>query len=526
MKVYKKPVVLCILDGWGVAMPSEYNAISHAKTPYRDYLLREYPATVLKGTNDVIFPQGEGEREAGYMSMGTGKYAKYTKERVDASIEDGSFFTKKVLVQLLDHTKKQKGKIHLFCLVSHAQKYSSIHHLLATLECLKEEKKNIFVHLILDGIDEASGSALMHMQMIQGKMDEIGIGKIVSVTGRNWIMNTDNRWDKIEVSYRAIVQGITKEKVNNLEKPLEEFLAGEKAIAEMPPTILAKGDTPVAKIDDGDSVLFVNHAPFGLRRFMSSLSLQSFPYFERKPFTSLFVATMTEYDKYTPALAVFGPGKAHKSMGEIISDAGLKQYYITETEHLAHLKYYFHGGRETLAKDIEYEHIPSPEVPFYSKTPGMEFPKMIKKTIHLIQKDIHDFFVIASPIPGMVALDTDTSAVVRSCEIADKYIKKLADIVLAKEGTLFLTSSHALVEELVNPLTEQRNILASKNNVPLFIIDGKYQGQAGPAGDPPNGDLSLIPVSGYLEDIAPTILERLNIPIPEDMEGKSLLRYL
>jgi 2,3-bisphosphoglycerate-independent phosphoglycerate mutase len=526
MKSQKKPFVLCVLNGWGVSSPSSNNIISESHTPYIKYLLQEYPAFVIKNKQDDFFPLGMGKTEAAYVSMGTGIAYKSTKKLVDISIDSGKFFHKKKLQEIIHNLKGKQQKIHLFCLLSYSKKHSSVHHLLALLEYIKTYKKrNIFIHVILDGIDEVAGSGVHHVQLLEEKLKNIGIGKIASVVGRNWLMTLDNRWDRIECSYRAIVQGLCEHKEKDLKKYIEQFCTQEKNESELPPCVLIKSNEYSGKIENEDVVLFVNHSSYGMRHFVSSLALPSFSHFERKPLPDTVILTLTQYDRTLPVFSLCNNQKLQNNLTEILIKNELHQYYISETESQVYLEYYFQGNIMIFDKNIQSNVIDSPLVEQYNVIPEMSFQKMVKQTMNKIHEGETEFFVISATVPGIITLDGGKKDIMKSCKIVDKYIKKLSEYVLAKDGVLMITSANGLVEEYIHPQTEKKQVLCSENNVPCIIVSEKYRGQSGPAGDPPGGDLSLVPPMGNFVDIPSIILDHFNITIPKYMEGKSIDFY-
>jgi|GEM_PF-2677639 len=527
MKKYKKPVVLCALSGWGVSANSHSNAIEKASLPYFQKFLQNYPTAVIKREEFPFLEKGVSVVNAAYKTIGTGEIFEDFRSRVFHSIDDGSFFQKKRYIDFLRAGTTKGKSMHLFFYLSHNQKYSATHPFFEVLKGISEfKKKQVYIHVVLDGQDEPRASYKEHFQNFEAKVKEIGVGKIISVSGRNYFLQNENRMEKTQKYYRSIVQGITQDISTNLMATLEEFSKEDRSIADLPPTILVRARNPIARIEDGDALFFFNHSSFGMQAFLESLSLPSFSLFERKPLENIFILSMVDYGFNLPIFSCFAKEKYKKNLSELLEEKELKQFYISETEGAADITHYFHGERDSFAENIDYEILPTSEKLSFSDAPAMQFSKMVKRVIQKISEGGTDFFVLSSSAPALPTEEsTDISETIASVEALDKWIKKLADYVLAKEGILILTSASSFAEECTHQSSGEKYRLASESNTPFVFISEEYKGLAGPAGDPPKGDLALLPPTMSFIDIAPTILDIFDIEKAEYMQGKSFLSF-
>ncbi|MFA6422678.1 MAG: 2,3-bisphosphoglycerate-independent phosphoglycerate mutase [Candidatus Buchananbacteria bacterium] len=521
-----KPVVLIILDGWGIAPASRSNAIALAKTTAINNLIKTYPAMTLQASGEAVgLSWGEiGNSEVGHLNLGSGKLIYQNLPKIDKSITDGSFFENEKFLAAIEHAKKNKSAIHLMGLISSGGVHSSIEHLYALLElCSKEKLKEVYIHAFLDGRDMPYNSGIEFVSKVQQKISEYKVGKIATVSGRFYAMDRDNHWERLVLAYKAMTEGKSNEK---FEDPVGAVQASyDKKIydEEFVPVVIEEGGKPVGKISDGDSVIFFNFRSDRAREITKALILPGFEKFERKYLNDLFFVAMTEYEKDLPMEVAFPQETISEPLAKVISDAGLSQLHVAETEKYAHVTFFFNGGAEDAFPHEDRLLIPSPRISSYAEKPEMSAKEITKKTIEAIMAEKYDFIVLNFANGDMVGHTGDLKATIKACQIIDDCVKQLAEVILGKGGVALITADHGNAEELMNMQSGQIDKEHSTYPVPFIIIGKEWEGKTGGLMEVPNSDLSLVQPSGLLSDVAPTILKILNLEVPAVMTGKSLI---
>lgn len=521
-----KPVVLAILDGWGVAPDTEGNAVTRANTPNFKRFIREYPImTLFASGNEVGLSFGEmGNSEVGHLNIGAGRVYYQTFPRINKSIQDQSFFQNQAFLQAAEKVKQNKSTLHLIGLVSPGNVHASQEHCYAFLEFAKQQKiKNVAVHAVLDGRDAMYNSGIDFIRQLEEKIKTVGVGKIASLSGRYFAMDRDNRWDRVEKAYRAIALGEAENYAASAVEAVEASYQKQVYDEEFVPTVIGSQGKPTATVKSGDAVIFFNFRPDRARELTQAFVLPSFPKFERQYISDLFFVTMTEYEKELPVLVAFAPQVVTNCLAEVISKAGLKQYHIAETEKYAHITFFLNGTVEDPFPDEERKIIPSPKVASYDLAPEMSAREITKETIQAIDSAQYDVIFLNFANADMVGHTGSLEATIKGCEVIDECLGAITEHVLAKDGVLLVTADHGNGEEVKNLQTGEMDKEHSTNPVPFLIIGNRYKGQAGPAGDPPEGDLSLMAPVGMLADVAPTVLSILEVEIPPEMTGRSLI---
>ena len=521
-----KPTVLAILDGWGIAPDDPGNAIVQANTPNIKRFVREYPAmTLYASSNEVGLSFGEvGNSEVGHLNIGAGRVYYQTLPRIDKSIADESFFQNPAFLQAATHVKAHQSSLHLIGLLSPGNVHASEEHCYALLRFAKQQKiKQVYVHVILDGRDTVYNSGIDFVKRLQEKMHEYKIGQIATLSGRYYAMDRDNRWDRIEKSYRAMAEGKSEFMFDDPIAAVQSFYDKQVYDEECIPTVITHRGAPVAKVGDGDAAIFFNFRPDRTRELTEAFVLPSFAKFERTAVRDLSFITMTEYEKEIPVTVAFEPVVIHHSLAEVISNHDLKQFHVGETEKYAHVTFFLNGTIEDAFPGEERMIIPSPQVSSYDQAPEMSAAEITKEVVKAIDAGTYDVIILNFANADMVGHTGNLPATIRACETIDKCLGSIADHVLVKDGVLVITADHGNAEGELNLQTKEKDKEHSTNPVPLLIIGNQYKGQAGPSGDPPEGDLSLMHPVGILADVAPTILKILDLPIPEEMTGRSLI---
>lgn len=521
-----KPVVLAILDGWGVAPDSSGNAITKADAPNFNRFIKEYPAMTLYASgNEVGLSFGEmGNSEVGHLNIGAGRVYYQTLPRINKSISDESFFTNEAFLQAAKHVNKNRSSLHLIGLVSPGNIHASDKHLYALLDFAKRNKiKNVYIHAILDGRDTVYKGGKDYIEQLQEKIEEYKVGKIATISGRFYAMDRDNRWDRTEKAYRTMVGGQAGKTYEDPIEAIDKSYRDEVYDEEFIPVVIGKKGKPTATVSSGDAVIFFNFRPDRARQLTKAFVLPSFAKFEREYIKDLFFVTMTEYEKEIPATVAYQPAIVHNCLAEVLSDNGLKQFHIAETEKYAHITFFLNGTVEEPFVGEDRKIVPSPKVSSYAQIPEMSSADITKEVIGAIESDDYDVIFINYANADMVGHTADFEATIRGVEAIDKGLGAIADHILAKDGVLMITADHGNAEEMTNLQTQATDKTHSTNPVPFLVISNKFRGQAGLGGDPPNGDLSLINPVGMLADVAPTILNVLEIKQPPEMTGRALM---
>lgn len=524
------PVVLIVIDGYGVAAPSRGNAISLARTPHLDRLMQQYPTVTLHASGEVVgLPWGEmGNSEVGHLNIGSGKIIYQNLPLINKSISDGSFFRNPTFLEAMQAVKERGSKLHIMGMVSDGGIHSSQDHLHALLEMCRSQglDGNVFVHAFLDGRDTEKNAALGFIAKLETKMHETGIGHIATLAGRFWSMDRDNRWERTEAAYNAIRFGRSDHISDSPLKAIEQAYARQVFDEQFEPTVIvSENGEPVTTVDDNDVILFFNFRADRARQLTKAFILPSFSKFNRgKELNNIMFVTMTEYEKNLPVRIAFAPDRVRHPVAKIVSDAGWNQFHIAETEKYAHVTFFFNGGSEDQYPGEERVLIPSPRVRSYDETPAMSIQQVAQRMVHEITSGKYQFIVANFANPDMVGHTGNLQAAIKAVEATDTAIGMVAEAVQAANATLVITADHGNAEEMVDLQTGEIIKEHSTNPVPFIMCNSQLgqQRQLWPA--VPDGDLSRLQPVGVLSDAAPTILTLLGLPIPDDMTSRSLLR--
>ena len=520
-----KPVVLAVLDGWGVIQPYSGNAISLADTPNIKELIAKYPAMTLRASGEAVgLPWGEsGNSEVGHLNLGMGRIMYQDLPRINKAISENTFYKNNVLLAAVRHVKENNSKLHLMGLTSNGCVHASIEHLQALLVFAKEQNlTQVFVHAFLDGRDVPPNSAVSYLKDLNRIISEYKVGKIASLSGRFYAMDRDNHWDRIEKAYRAMVEGVGNQASDPIATVEESY--GKKIYdEEFIPTVITEAGQPVGLIENNDAIIFFNYRPDRARQLTKAFSLPSFDRFPRKQIKNLYFACLTEYEKELPVEVIFPPEVIKDTLGEVIAAAGLKQLRIAETEKYAHVTYFFNGGRETKSEGEVHELVPSPPVASYDQKPEMSAPEVTEKILKAIADDIYDFIMVNFANADMVGHSGNIAATSTACEVVDKCMGRIVKAVLAKEGVVLITADHGNAEEKFNMQTGTISKEHTANPVPFIVVGKEFEGRSIGGVDAIGGDLSLVQPQGILSDVAPTVIKIMNLNKPEAMTGRSLI---
>lgn len=525
MSLIKKPVALIILDGFGIAPPSDYNAISIAKKPFFDSLLQSYPSHLLKASGmSVGLPEGEvGNSEVGHTSIGSGILQYQSLPRIDKSISTGQFFKIPELEKAIKKLKEnKKTKLHLMGLIGNGGVHSSSEHLEALINLAKVSKiKNqVCVHAFLDGRDTDRDAGLDFVKSLEKYLKKQKTGEIASISGRYFAMDRNHNWGRIEKAYKAIVEGQSVQKYRDPEKAIRDSYNKKIYDEEFEPVVItSRMGRPIGTVDDGDVVVFFNFRADRARQISHALVDENFDKFKRNK-QNIDLITFTEYEKNIPAQVLFSPEIIKNPIAKVFSDFNLKQLHIAETEKYAHVTFFLNGTQEEAFSGEDRILIPSPAVTSYDEKPEMSANEVTKNLLKAIKKDSYDFYAINYANPDMVGHTGNISATARAIEAVDKSIAQIIPEIIKKDGLVFVLADHGNAEELKNPITGEIDKKHNNYPVPFIMIDKNLAGK--PNRDMQKKNYHLVDPVGILADVSPTILSQSGLDIPREMTGINL----
>lgn len=509
----KKPTVLMILDGYGLNDKVEGNAVAEAKTPVLDKLMKECPfAEGYASGMAVGLPDGQmGNSEVGHLNMGAGRIVYQELTRITKEIQDGDFFQNEALLDAVKNAKENNSALHMFGLLSDGGVHSHNTHLYGLLELAKKEGlENVYVHCFLDGRDTPPASGKGYVEQLEEKMKEIGVGKIATVMGRYYAMDRDNRWDRVELAYKAMVRG-EGVKAGCGPCAVQHSYDEGKNDEFVLPTVVEKDGVPVAKIQDKDSVIFFNFRPDRAREITRAFCADEFDGFDRGSRLDVKYVCFTEYDETIPNKEVaFHKVSITNTFGEFLAANGKTQARIAETEKYAHVTFFFNGGVEEPNAGEDRILVKSPKVATYDLQPEMSAYEVCGKLVGAIKSEKYDVIIINFANPDMVGHTGIEEAAIKAVEAVDECVGKAVEAIEEVNGQMFICADHGNAEQLVDYTTGEPFTAHTINPVPFILVnyDQAYTLRKG----------------GCLADIAPTLIEMMGMQQPEEMTGKSLLQ--
>lgn len=510
----KQLAALIIMDGFGIRQEQEANAVAQAKTPNFDRLWQTYPHVPIQGSGlDVGLPEGQmGNSEVGHLNIGAGRIVYQEFTRISKSIEDGDFFENPVFLKAIDHVKQRQSKLHLMGLVSEGGVHSHVEHLYALVRLAKEKELNqVYIHCFMDGRDVPPASGRDTLAALDEKLQEYQFGKVATVMGRYYAMDRDKRWERNQKAYDAMVLGVGKTAQSAVEAMENSY--GDKEYDEfVKPTVIQDGDKPVATIEADDAIIFFNFRPDRARQITRSFIEPEFDAFPRgKGYFPVHFVSLTQYDEtFTNIQVAYEPKTLANTFGETISRQGKTQLRIAETEKYAHVTFFFNGGVEYPNEGEERVLIPSPKVPTYDQKPSMSAYEVTDEVIHRIESKAYDVIILNYANCDMVGHTGYMDAAIEAVETVDTCVGRVVDAVLKAGGAALITADHGNAEQMTDPDTGQPHTAHTSNCVPFILADDTRKD-------------ATLREGGRLADIAPTLLEILQLPKPSEMSGESLI---
>lgn len=504
-----KPFVVVILDGWGISFLPEGNAILVAQTPTLDTWAALYPTAALTAAGEEVgLPWGEvGDSETGHKNIGAGSVQYQTLEAINHAITDKSFFTNPTFLQALEQVKQQQSQLHLMGLVSPGGVHAHINHLFTLLELCKRNhlQENVFIHMFTDGRDSPPKAALSYLAQLEEKIGKFGVGTIASVTGRFYAMDRNKNWERTQATYDMLTGGPRGAGAPSARAAIENAYAQNILDEMIPPTAITRGGGPVADIRDGDAVIFFNFRPDRARQL-----------------TQLF--RQRQDIQCTTFFELFQGKPAQQPLARVLSEAGLTQLHIAETEKYAHITYYLNVGHEQPFASEEHVLVESGSTANFADKPEMAAAEITDRAMAGMQQKGFDVIFINYANADMVGHTGNFAAAVKACEIVDQQLGRLQEAVTALGGAMIVTADHGNAEEMINLQTKAISTDHTANPVPLYYVTEALR-RTTPKSEAEMREIFTSPI-GVLADVAPTILEILELQKPPEMTGVSLLNSL
>jgi 2,3-bisphosphoglycerate-independent phosphoglycerate mutase len=506
-----KPLVLLILDGFGYTQDTENNAIAMANTPCWDKLQQEYPMTLLDCSgHSVGLPDDQmGNSEVGHTHIGAGRYVPQDFTKVNNAVEDGSFYNNPVLCRAVDLAKTSDKALHIMGLLSAGGVHSHEEQIMAMVElAAKRGLTKIYLHAFLDGRDVPPKSATLSLQLLDAKFAALGVGRIVSITGRFYAMDRDNRWDRVQRAYNLIVKGEAEFSADSALSALQAAYERGETDEFVLPTAILDANQKVIALEPHDSVVFMNFRADRAREISQAITAENFNGFERNHVPHLgYFCTLTEYHQDFDYDVAFPSTDMKNGLGEVLANVGMTQLRLAETEKYVHVTFFLNGGVDTPFAGEERILVPSPQVRTYDLQPEMSAPEVTDHLVAAITGGKYDVIICNYANCDMVGHTGVIPAAILAVEAVDASLERIVEALKTVGGQLLLTADHGNIEQMVDKITGQPHTAHSTNQVPLVYVCGNHPLASG----------------GSLSDLAPTMLDILGVEKPIEMTGRSLI---
>jgi 2,3-bisphosphoglycerate-independent phosphoglycerate mutase len=516
-----RPLVLIVMDGWGINPRSDANAIALARTPHIDQIARTFPHTQLATSGPAVgLPEGQmGNSEVGHLNIGAGKRVLQEFTRVSAAIHDGTFFENAALLKAIAHVKQNHSALHLCGLIGPGGVHAHQSHLYACLQlAARHEIERVYIHAFTDGRDTSPFGGLEYMKALVarvGEIDQAHPARVATISGRYYAMDRDNRWDRIAKAYFAMTRGEGRQAsdpVAAIQQSYDEHVTDEFIV----PIVLMQDGRPVATVQAGDSVIYFNFRSDRGRELTKAFVLDALPpqaegKFERGPkLDGLVFVTMTEYESGLPVDVAFPADNVDLPLAKILSDRGMRQFHTAETEKYAHVTFFFNGGREAAFPGEDRLLVPSPKVATYDLKPEMSALEVTDEAVRRINSGDYDVVIMNYANADMVGHTAVLEAAIKAVETVDAGVGRVVEAALAKGGAALITADHGNAEQLIEYDTGKPHTSHTTNPVPFYFAVPQM----------PNARLRG---DGILADVAPTMLQLLQLPHPKEMTGRTLV---
>lgn len=508
-----QPAALIVLDGWGINPRREGNAVALARTPNLDRLFATYPHSQLEAAGEAVgVMAGQmGDSNIGHLNLGAGRIVYQDLVRITRSIRAREFFQNPTLRAAIESARDRGTALHLLGLLSPGGVHSHSEHLYALLEMAVElGLKKVFVHAFLDGRDTPPTSARQYMEELLERMRSLGVGRVATVSGRYYAMDRDKRWERTKRAYDALVRGEGERAADPLEAVETAYARGETDEFVVPTVVVDGEGRPVGKIQPGDSVIFFNFRYDRARQLTQAFVDENFTAFPVEKLPGLYFVCMTRYDETLRAPVAFSPQDLNRTMGEVVSQLGLRQLRIAETEKYAHVTFFFSGGREEPFPGEDRRLIPSPKVATYDLQPEMSAYPVTEVVIAAVEAGEYDFLVLNYANLDMVGHTGVLDAAVRAVEAVDDCLGRVVDALVRRGWKVIITGDHGNAEQMVDYETGEPHTAHTLNPVPVLVLGAGKGARVHP---------------GILADVAPTLLELMGLSQPAEMTGRSLLEH-
>ncbi len=504
----QQPVVLMILDGWGISEQTEGNAIAQSSTPNMDKLLEQYPHSRLLCSGEAVgLPDGQqGNSEVGHLNLGAGRVVYQELTRINKAVREHTLQENMAFQQVMDSCIAQGKPLHLMGLVSPGGVHSHSDHLYGLLELAREKQlPDVYVHCFLDGRDVGPSTGLGFVQELEEKLQRLGIGQVATVSGRYYAMDRDNRWERVEKAYLAMTKGIG-ETADSAEKAVQQSYDKGETDEFVLPTVVQADGKPVATIGAGDGVIFFNFRGDRAREITKAFVNKEFDGFNREYLGVHYVA-MTQYEEGLDVTIAFPPQDLRNTLGQVLADNQIKQFRVAETEKYAHVTFFFNGGIEDPNPLEDRLLVPSPKVATYDLQPEMSAIAVKDNLIEAIQGGEYPFILVNFANTDMVGHTGIQQAAQKAVETVDACVGEVVQAVQQVGGVLLITADHGNAEQLIDSVKGTPHTAHTANPVPLIVMSDQYKTVA----------------DGSLQDVAPTVLKLLGVEKPADMTGNSLV---
>ncbi len=524
----KKTCVLIILDGWGIGHKDDSNAIYRAKTPTIDYIKKNYPTASLQSAGIAVgLPWNEaGNSEVGHLTLGAGRVIYQHYPRISLAVRNGDFFKNQALNEAFNHGINNNSNVHILGLLSSGNVHSSYEHLQALIKLASIKKcPKLFFHLFTDGKDSPPQSAKSMVEKLQNDLKKFGVGELASLTGRYYALDRRKNWAVTQKYYNLITKGEGRKAPNPLAL-LDGHYAKDMSDPFVEPTLIfnaEKSETPHL-IQDNDSLIFLDFREDSIRQIAAPFALKDFQEFERKPLNNLKITTMTNYDDTFNADVAFPPEKVNNGITEILSNLNMQQLKIAETEKFYHLTYFFNCLVDKVFPNEFRVLVPSKETVHLDDSPEMRAPEITDRLITALNEGIYDFIALNYANPDTLAHTGNYNATIKGIEIVDGQLSKILETIKKFQVDLIITADHGNAEKLYNPITGEKETEHNANPVPFYLVSERFKLKKEKTDAQITAEENR--TLGVICDVAPTILELMEIPVPPEMKGRSLLQYL